>query len=101
MRSCKKFRRHFPFVPTFVLTPLTYLGGVFYSVHALPNFGRVSRSQIRFFIMVNGFSVWLPRLLRCKFCGSRLGYFLFFRLRCLLRIGIYSKLAAAYAARNT
>jgi len=25
-------------VPTFILTPLTYLGGVFYSVHALPLF---------------------------------------------------------------
>jgi len=24
------------FVPTFILTPLTYLGGVFYSIHALP-----------------------------------------------------------------
>ncbi len=27
-------------VPTFVLTPLTYLGGVFYSVHQLPPFFR-------------------------------------------------------------
>lgn len=26
------------FIPTFVLTPLTYLGGVFYSVHKLPSF---------------------------------------------------------------
>jgi ABC-2 type transport system permease protein len=25
-------------IPTFVLTPLTYLGGVFYSVHLLPEF---------------------------------------------------------------
>ncbi|MDF3055714.1 MAG: ABC-type multidrug transport system, permease component, partial [Gammaproteobacteria bacterium] len=25
-------------VPTFVLTPLTYLGGVFYSIHLLPEF---------------------------------------------------------------
>lgn len=25
-------------VPTFVLTPLTYLGGVFYSIHSLPTF---------------------------------------------------------------
>src|SRR5205085_477145 len=24
------------FIPTFVLTPLTYLGGVFYSIHQLP-----------------------------------------------------------------
>jgi ABC-2 type transport system permease protein len=27
-------------VPTFVLTPLTYLGGVFYSIHLLPSFWR-------------------------------------------------------------
>ncbi len=26
------------FVPTFILTPLTYLGGVFYSIHQLPPF---------------------------------------------------------------
>ena len=26
------------FIPTFVLTPLTYLGGVFYSVKQLPPF---------------------------------------------------------------
>lgn len=26
------------FIPTFVLTPLTYLGGVFYSIHQLPPF---------------------------------------------------------------
>ena len=26
------------FIPTFVLTPLTYLGGIFYSVHQLPIF---------------------------------------------------------------
>jgi len=26
------------FIPTFVLTPLTYLGGVFYSIHQLPSF---------------------------------------------------------------
>lgn len=27
-------------IPTFILTPLTYLGGVFYSVHLLPDFWR-------------------------------------------------------------
>ncbi len=26
------------FIPTFVLTPLTYLGGIFYSIHQLPSF---------------------------------------------------------------
>ncbi len=28
-------------VPTFVLAPLTYLGGVFYSIHLLPHFWQV------------------------------------------------------------
>ncbi len=31
---------HTSIIPTFVLTPLTYLGGVFYSVNALPSFWR-------------------------------------------------------------
>lgn len=41
--------------PTFILTPLTYLGGVFYSIHSLPGIWQ----QISFFnpilYMVNGF----------------------------------------------
>ncbi|MEJ2344937.1 MAG: ABC transporter permease [Gammaproteobacteria bacterium] len=42
-------------VPTFVLTPLTYLGGVFYSIHMLPAFWQhVSRANPILY-MVNGF----------------------------------------------
>ena len=37
------YAKHFDdiaFVPTFILTPLTYLGGVFYSINQLPDFWR-------------------------------------------------------------
>jgi len=33
-------------VPTFILTPLTYLGGVFYSISLLPEFWQIPHSQI-------------------------------------------------------
>lgn len=50
----KKFD-HITIVPTFVLTPLTYLGGVFYSIDALPEFWQnISRANPVLY-MVNGF----------------------------------------------
>lgn len=42
-------------IPTFVLTPLIYLGGVFYSVDLLPEAGRVVSSFNPIFYMVNTF----------------------------------------------
>lgn len=42
-------------VPTFVLTPLTYLGGVFYSIHTLPAFAQVLSQGNPVFYLVNGF----------------------------------------------
>ncbi len=42
-------------VPTFVLTPLIYLGGVFYSVDLLPEAGRHLSSLNPIFYMVNAF----------------------------------------------
>lgn len=42
-------------VPTFVLTPLTYLGGVFYSIHALPHFWQKVSLFNPILYMVNGF----------------------------------------------
>lgn len=42
-------------VPTFVLTPLIYLGGVFYSVDLLPDAGRFLSSLNPIFYMVNAF----------------------------------------------
>lgn len=43
------------FIPTFVLTPLTYLGGVFYSVNMLPEFWRVVSFANPILYMVNAF----------------------------------------------
>lgn len=42
-------------VPTFVLTPLTYLGGVFYSIHLLPPFWKLVTLANPIVYMVNGF----------------------------------------------
>ena len=42
-------------VPTFILTPLTYLGGVFYSVHSLPPFWQNVSKLNPILYMVNGF----------------------------------------------
>jgi len=41
--------------PTFVLTPLTYLGGVFYSIHHLPAFWQKVSMLNPILYMVNGF----------------------------------------------
>lgn len=42
-------------IPTFILTPLTYLGGVFYSLNALPEFWQ-NLSQLNPIVyMINGF----------------------------------------------
>lgn len=40
-------------IPTFVLTPLTYLGGVFYSIHMLPSFWQTVSYFNPIFYMVN------------------------------------------------
>lgn len=42
-------------VPTFILTPLTYLGGVFYSVHSLPEIWQNASRFNPILYMVNGF----------------------------------------------
>jgi ABC-2 type transport system permease protein len=42
-------------IPTFVLTPLTYLGGIFYSIDMLPNFWRGVSFANPILYMVNGF----------------------------------------------
>lgn len=42
-------------IPTFVLTPLTYLGGVFYSLSMLPNVWQVVAQVNPIVYMVNGF----------------------------------------------
>ena len=42
-------------IPTFVLTPLTYLGGVFYSVKLLPGWAEAATHLNPIFYMVNAF----------------------------------------------
>jgi len=42
-------------VPTFILTPLTYLGGIFYSIHLLPDFWFTVSLANPIVYMVNGF----------------------------------------------
>jgi len=42
-------------VPTFILTPLTYLGGVFYSIDLLPEFWRTVSLANPIVYMVNAF----------------------------------------------
>jgi ABC-2 type transport system permease protein len=42
-------------IPTFILTPLTYLGGVFYSVRVLPDWAQTATHLNPIFYMVNAF----------------------------------------------
>ncbi len=42
-------------VPTFVLTPLVYLGGIFYSVHSLPTWWQTITYANPLFYLINGF----------------------------------------------
>jgi ABC-2 type transport system permease protein len=42
-------------IPTFVLTPLTYLGGVFYSISLLPEFWQLASRANPILYMVNAF----------------------------------------------
>jgi ABC-2 type transport system permease protein len=42
-------------VPNFVLTPLTYLGGVFYSINLMPEFGQIASLFNPILYMVNAF----------------------------------------------
>ena len=42
-------------IPTFVITPLTYLGGVFYSIALLPDFWQILSRINPIIYMVNGF----------------------------------------------
>jgi len=42
-------------IPTFVLTPLTYLGGIFYSIHMLPEFWQHASLANPILYMINAF----------------------------------------------
>src|SRR6478672_4524887 len=67
-------------VPTFILTPLTYLGGVFYSVKLLPDWAEAATHANPIFYMVNAFrygllgvsdvSMWTAYALMLGFVGG-------------------------------
>lgn len=71
-------------VPTFILTPLTYLGGVFYSVQMLPQWARLATHANPIFYIVNAFrfgllgtsdvSIWVTYSLMLLF-AIILGFF--------------------------
>ena len=46
---------HISWFPTFILTPLTYFGGVFYSIDLLPNWARVISHANPILYMVSAF----------------------------------------------
>jgi len=70
-------------VPTFVLTPLVYLGGVFYSVHSLPSWWQAITYANPLFYLINGFrygflgmsdvSVWLSVGILCAMVAALVG----------------------------
>jgi len=67
-------------VPTFILTPLTYLGGVFYSVRLLPDWAEAATHLNPIFYMVNAFrygllgvsdvSLWIAYALMLGFVAA-------------------------------
>ena len=66
-------REDISIVPTFILTPLTYLGGIFYSIHLLPDFWQGVSLGNPILYMINAFrfgflgisdiSLWLSYLI--------------------------------------
>ena len=72
-------------IPTFVLTPLVYLGGVFYSVQALPEFWQGLTYANPIFYLINGF---------------RYGFLGFADVSILLSVGVLLGLTAALIAVN-
>lgn len=70
-------------IPTFVLTPLTYLGGVFYSIKLLPEFWQVVSQFNPIVYMISGF--------RYGFLGiSDVSIYYTFGVLMLLIVGLYS-----------
>jgi ABC-2 type transport system permease protein len=74
-------------IPTFVLTPLIYLGGVFYSVELLPDFAQTLSKLNPIFYMVNAFragilgvsdvEIWHGLLILCLFTAILFSYSLY------------------------
>jgi ABC-2 type transport system permease protein len=69
-------------IPTFILTPLTYLGGVFYSIKSLPDFWQMVSRFNPIVYMVDGF--------RFGFFGvSEVNVWFSFGLLSILMVGLY------------
>ena len=78
-------------VPTFILTPLTYLGGVFYSIEQLPSLWQFVSKFNPILYIINGFrysllgisdvdvSVAIIIILFLIFCLSYLNYIMLIR----------------------
>lgn len=72
-------------VPTFVLTPLVYLGGIFYSVHTLPSWWQAITYANPLFYLINGF---------------RYGFLGFADVSITLSIGVLAALIAVLISIN-
>lgn len=80
-------------VPTFILTPLTYLGGVFYSINLLPPWAQAATHANPIFYMINAFRfgllgvsdvpLWTAYALMFAFTGALFAFALW-----LLRRGV-------------
>ncbi|SMF35040.1 ABC-2 type transport system permease protein [Alteromonadaceae bacterium Bs31] len=64
-------------VPTFVLTPLTYLGGVFYSIQLLPEFWQGVSHLNPILYMVNAFRYGILGVSDVSVVGAFIGIFIF------------------------
>ena len=69
-------------IPTFVLTPLIYLGGVFYSIELLPKFWQIVSGLNPIFYMVNAFRYGILG-------ASDVDVFWAFLILCIFIIGLY------------
>lgn len=64
-------------IPTFVLTPLTYLGGVFYSIDLLPEFWQGASQLNPVLYMVNAFRYGFLGVSDVNVTGAFVGIFVF------------------------
>jgi ABC-2 type transport system permease protein len=64
-------------IPTFVLTPLTYLGGVFYSIHLLSPFWQGVSQLNPILYMVNAFRYGILGVSDINVTGAFIGVFVF------------------------
>jgi ABC-2 type transport system permease protein len=73
-------------VPTFVLTPLTYLGGVFYYIYMLPDFWRSVSMANPVLYMVNAFRAGILGIsdINLTICFALIGVFMLALFACSL-----------------